>query len=174
MANARFSRTVSDSKIRRPCGTSVRPRRAIACAGNFVTETPSISTEPAARGTAPAIAISVVVLPAPLRPSNATASPGWTASETSRTTVFPPEETERFLTARRARRLVDSAKVNLLNPSIRPDLHRGSIGNQHAVVQHRHSLGDGEDNIEVMLHKDDGYRLRQSAEPRDRRLSFSS
>jgi ABC-type branched-subunit amino acid transport system ATPase component len=46
--------------------------------------------EPAATGISPAMALSVVVLPAPLEPSSATTAPSGTVSDTSATPIRSP------------------------------------------------------------------------------------
>ena len=52
------------------------------CAGQRVVSLPKISTLPCRGGVRPTRLRTVVVLPAPLRPSTATISPSFTSSET--------------------------------------------------------------------------------------------
>ena len=78
----RFSRTERGAKMRRPCGTRARPRRAIRYAGQRSTAWPSNTTRPSRGGVIPDTLRISVVLPAPFRPRSATASPGPTLTET--------------------------------------------------------------------------------------------
>src|SRR3954469_17214584 len=67
----------------RSSGQNAMPSRAIRFDGSWMIWLPSNRTLPARRGTMPMIAFSVVVLPAPLRPSSVTSSP-------RRTSIFMP------------------------------------------------------------------------------------
>src|SRR5216683_1412599 len=167
MASVRFSRTLNVGKMRRPCGTRVMPRRATRWAERPWTATPSTRTEPRRGVMAPAIAIRVEVLPAPLRPSSATASPCPTRREAFRTTVLPPYATHRSSTISRSAVLVGSTKVDLLYAMVGANLGRRPVGNDDAVVQHRDALRDCEDHVEVMLDEHQGHLIGQRAQPRD-------
>src|SRR5712691_6430102 len=151
--------------MRRPCGTRVTPRRATRWAGSPWTSPPSTRTEPRRGLMAPAMAISVDVLPAPFRPSSATASPGPTRSDAFRTTVLPPYATDRSSTTSRSGVLVGSAKVDLLDAMVGANLGRCPVGDHHAVVKDRDPLGHREDHVEVMFHEYQGYLLRQRLQP---------
>ena len=63
----------------RSSGQKARPRRAMALEACPISSAPSKRTEPVRRRTMPMIDLSVVVLPAPLRPSSVTTSPGRTS-----------------------------------------------------------------------------------------------
>jgi hypothetical protein len=63
----------------RSSGTNPMPARAIACGFLPCIGSPSTQTRPLAGGAIPAIAFSVVDLPAPLRPSRAMVWPAVTA-----------------------------------------------------------------------------------------------
>ena len=85
----RFSSTVSWPKIIRPSGTCATPRATILCARSPLTDSPSRRTSPAVMrpwcsDSRPLAARIVVVLPAPLAPSSATAWPAGSESETPR------------------------------------------------------------------------------------------
>src|ERR1700691_5829769 len=67
--------------------------------GSWVTSRPSIEIEPASGRSTPVISRSVVVLPAPLGPSNTTNSPSLMANDKSRTASIDPK---RLLTWRSA------------------------------------------------------------------------
>ena len=60
------------------------PRRAITLEGRAISSSPARRTEPVRRRTMPMMAFSVVLLPAPLRPSSVTTSPGRTSKATPR------------------------------------------------------------------------------------------
>src|SRR4030095_292918 len=62
------------------------PRRALSCMALRVTGTSSNTTWPSSGRTTPTTMLKVVVLPAPLGPSNPTTSPGSTLMETPLTT----------------------------------------------------------------------------------------
>src|SRR3972149_7001406 len=89
----RFSRTVSRLKIRRPSGTWAMPLRTIRCAGAPTSDSPSSTIAPRRGRRRPEIVLSVVVLPAPLLPSNATISPRSTPSATPFSAGIPPYAT---------------------------------------------------------------------------------
>ncbi len=81
-ATARCSATVSEEKIRRPCGTRPIPRLAISCAGKRVNSSPPKWMLPRRGGVRPAIDRITVVFPAPLRPISTVIRPRRTFSET--------------------------------------------------------------------------------------------
>ena len=82
-ASRRFSSTVSAPKIARSSGTSCMPSRAISWGGRPWIGLPSSRMVPLPGDSTPMMLRSVVVLPAPLRPSNATHSCSSTRRETS-------------------------------------------------------------------------------------------
>jgi hypothetical protein len=69
----------------RPSGAWAMPARAKRWAGAPVKSAPATRTAPSVGATRPVASRATVVLPTPLAPSRATASPGSTASETSNT-----------------------------------------------------------------------------------------
>ena len=74
-AMERFRATVSVGKMRRSSGTQPIPSRAISWVARAVMSPPSNRMIPRRAGVRPRIDRRVVVLPAPLGPSNATTSP---------------------------------------------------------------------------------------------------
>ena len=68
--------------MRRPCGTSPTPRRAIACEGSFSIGSPAKRMWPERGGVKPITERISVVLPTPLRPSSAVTRPLSARSET--------------------------------------------------------------------------------------------
>ncbi len=79
----RFSSTLRLPKIRRSSWTSCMPARAMVWLLRPARSTPSSRTAPVRGVTTPIRLLSVVLLPAPLRPSSATTSLRATRSETS-------------------------------------------------------------------------------------------
>ena len=65
------------------------PRRTTTWLGEPVSISPAKRMSPFCGVSTPAIMRTVVDLPAPLAPSSATISPGWTESDTSRTAAAP-------------------------------------------------------------------------------------
>ncbi len=66
------------------------PVSTIRCGAMVRSETPSIVISPAAAGSRPEMTRNSVVLPAPLAPITATASPARTVIETSNSAWKPP------------------------------------------------------------------------------------
>ena len=66
----------------RSSGQKAMPRRAMRFDGSSIVSVPSNTIEPSRRATMPMIDFSVVVLPAPLRPSSVTTSPSRTSKST--------------------------------------------------------------------------------------------
>jgi len=66
------------------------PRRTISWGGRPSIGRPAKTTRPLRSGTTPVMAISSVVLPAPLAPMIATSSPGPTSSDTSSSARMGP------------------------------------------------------------------------------------
>src|SRR5258706_12050470 len=80
--SSRFSSTFRLAKMPRSSGQMAMPRPAILLDVRFVISEPLKRTEPSRRSTMPMIDLSVVVLPAPLRPSSVTTSPPRTSKST--------------------------------------------------------------------------------------------
>ena len=77
--SSRFSRTVRNGNTCRPSGTSAMPSSARSCDGSRVMSWPRNVIAPARGCSSPAIARSVVDLPAPFAPISATISPSLTS-----------------------------------------------------------------------------------------------
>ena len=75
----RFSRTLRLAKIPRSSGQMAMPALAIWSEALAMSSLPSNRADPARRSTIPMIDFSVVVLPAPFRPSSVTTSPSRTS-----------------------------------------------------------------------------------------------
>src|SRR5688572_31088983 len=105
---------------------------------------PAKRTSPAERGISPITAFSVVDLPAPLRPSSATTSPGATSSATPNRTCALPYPASSRLTS-------SIAKVDLAHACIAPDFRRRARGYHFAAVQDDHPVGEAEHHVHVVL-----------------------
>src|SRR6185437_959549 len=78
----KFSSTPRLAKMPRSSGQNATPARAIFSGGRPISSRPSKRIEPLRLATSPMIERSVVVLPAPLRPSSVTTSPCCTSKVT--------------------------------------------------------------------------------------------
>src|SRR3954466_687626 len=110
---------------------------------------PSSRTSPANAGSSPMIVLSIVDLPAPLRPSSATTSPAAIWSCTSNRTCarpYPP------LTCS----ISSIAKVHLAHSWIVAYCSRRPAGYDFSAVQHEHTVCEGEHRFHVMLGKQHG------------------
>src|SRR5205823_5166550 len=89
-ATFRFSRTESEGKIRRPCGTRPIPISTARKGGRLVTSRSLNTTRPWRGGVNPMSARMSVVFPMPLRPRMATTSPLATVRDTPCRTWLSP------------------------------------------------------------------------------------
>src|SRR3990172_872272 len=80
--SSRFSSTLRLANTPRSSGQNAMPARAIVSEARPISSWPSKRTEPVRWPTIPMIDFSVVVLPAPLRPSSVTTSPSCTSKFT--------------------------------------------------------------------------------------------
>ena len=85
-----FSSTVSERKILRSCGTQPMPAAARASGARVATSRPPRLSEPANRRVTPTMLSISVVLPTPLRPSTASASPSSSRKAMSDSTTARP------------------------------------------------------------------------------------
>src|SRR3954454_23550551 len=127
------------------------PKRARWCGGIAVASCPSITTRPARGGSRPIKVRSVVVLPAPLRPINATRPPGGTTRWTSRSTGTPTMSIETLC----------SSSMSGLDPDhvtedsgIRQDLLRRAKGGDAPLAPDRDAVGEAGNDVHVVLHED--------------------
>src|SRR5690606_11732228 len=114
---------------------------------------PSNLMRPPAR-TAPLMARSVVVLPAPFAPRMPTAPPGGTVSETASSTCTGPYQavTSSSSSSVIGRVLPD---VRLDDARIRLRLGCGALHELAPVIEHDHPLGERGDESHVVLDDDD-------------------
>ena len=96
-ATSRFSNTVRSAKMRLSSGTKPRPAREITCGSALLMSRPMKLTWPSRRASIPIKALSVVLLPAPLRPISATTSPRRTCRSTSNRICAAPYQADSLL-----------------------------------------------------------------------------
>src|SRR4051812_41964041 len=153
----RFSSTVRPPKMARSSGTSWTPMPAMADGGRPSMDLPSRRIWPLRGDSTPMIERSVVVLPAPLRPSSATTSPCSTRIDRSNSTWESPYSVLILSTSSRLMR-VQPSQIGVLHSRIAPDLVGGAIRQQPALIEHGDALGEFEDGVEIVLDDDHGSR----------------
>src|SRR5581483_5248703 len=142
------------------------PCRGTWCAAMPPRSVPSNETSPRERRISPMMARSVVVLPTPLRPSSAAASPGFTSRLTPCRICSLP-----ICTCRSRRLSTDclldiilvlrTAEIGLAHTLVRGDL-AWAAGGEHAALRHHSDVvGDLEHDLHVMLDDDDVDRACQ-------------
>src|ERR1700722_7260194 len=134
-------------------------------AGNAETSSPATRIEPRRWLTSPMIALSTVVLPAPLGPRSATASPAPTLSAISCTTSKRPYPAERAVTSSARLWLliigsVSFAKIDLPDDGMRAHFLRRSGEDHLTGVEHGHPIAEGKQEPRLMLNDDHRHALR--------------
>src|SRR5712664_1200391 len=110
---------------------------------------PSKRTYPALTGSNPDSARSMVVLPAPLGPSNATTSPGDTVkSMPCSTRILPYPDSSRPTASSGS-----GAEVSTDHLLVDANLGRRSGGQRVAEIEHGDLIADVEDQVGMMLHQ---------------------
>src|SRR5690606_35728658 len=130
------------------------PARAMSKGRRPVSSRPASRTDPAVARTSPIMVRSVVVLPAPLRPSSTVVSPAGTSN------VTPCKMWNRPMCAPKSR---TSSMLDMLCPQIRglnltvgDDFPRRPLGQKLAVLQHRNAVRDVEHDVHLVLDQQDG------------------
>src|SRR5882724_2816629 len=119
----------------------------------------------------PMIDRSVVVLPAPLRPSRATTSPCSTRIERSnRTWESPYSVLIRWASSSLIG--VQPSEIGVLNRLVAADCIRRSIRKKPALIEHGDALCQLKYRIEIVLDDDDGSRARDPFDQRATRLAL--
>src|SRR5580704_19275032 len=95
------------------------------------------------RGSRPETARSSVVLPAPLGPSSATASPAPTLRSMPRSTPILPYPEDRPVISSRG----SGAEIGTHHLPVRPDLRRRARRQNLAEIEHRHAITNVEDQV---------------------------
>src|SRR5580704_6588192 len=109
--------------------------------------------EPLPASSSPTTVRNNVVLPAPLRPSTATAPRRCAASLTSNKTWLRPYETQSPRTSRKAGS--DTGQIDLLHFPAALDLRDWSALEHGALIQDREHVADVADEIEIVLDDDE-------------------
>src|SRR3954463_3841377 len=110
---------------------------------------PCSRTSPANAGSRPMMVLSIVDLPAPLRPSRATTSPAATWSCTSNRTWARPYPPSTCC-------ISSIAKVHLAHSWIAAYCRRRPAGDHFSAVQHEHTVCEAEHRFHVVLGKQHG------------------
>src|ERR1700730_7325142 len=163
----RFSLTSRLEKIPRSSGQKAMPARAITLDASLVSSRSSKRTEPVRFSTMPMIALSVVVLPTPLRPSSVTTSPACTSKVTPWSTWDSPYQASRLLTAR------SECPSAMADPEI-GFAHRGilrhrlvvALGQHVAAGQHGDAVAQIGDDAEIVLDHQHGALVGQRPDQR--------
>src|SRR4029453_3732562 len=134
------------------------PRAARSCAGSGVTSRERKSRRPAAARTDPEMALSRVVLPAPLGPTMVTNSPSLTSSETSSRAWRPAYATLRPEIRRMSVRVPGEptlAQVRLDDGGVAGHVAGQALGEPAALLQHHEAIGDLHEGLDGVLDDDD-------------------
>ena len=129
--SSRFSLTSSVAKMPRSSGQNAIPDRAITSEGSRISSLPSNSTDPERFSMIPMMALSVVVLPTPLRPRSVTTSPGRTAKVTPCRMCDSPYQALSWFTVSRSR------VSGMTGPEI-GFAHRRIVGDRFVVALGQH------------------------------------
>src|SRR5262249_406554 len=124
------------------------PRASIRRAEAPVTSSPSNVTRPAAGRIRPEIALSVVVLPAPLAPISTTSSPRATSIERSCTAATLPYRHSRRSTCSTGGPLAEIGPDHL---RVRLDLRRRPVRDDAALIEADHAVGHAHHGAHVVL-----------------------
>src|ERR1700719_2418168 len=168
----RFSLTSRLENIPRSSGQKAMPARAITLEASVVSSRSSKRTEPVRFSTMPMIALSVVVLPTPLRPRSVTTSPACTSKVTPWSTWDSPYHASRLLTARSERGSgIDG--LGMAGPEIgfahrRILRHRlvVALGQHVAAGEHGDAVAQIGDDAEIVLDHQHGALVGQRSDQR--------
>src|ERR1700722_16859389 len=152
-----FSSTESSMKVPRPSGTCATPRRTTSSVAMPAMDWPPRISSPWVR-TIPQMARSVVVLPAPLAPSNAVTPPSSTAKLMPCRTFVSPYPACRPLASSSAGMslvLLRVAEVGADHLRLGPHLVRRPVGDFKTKLQRHDFVGHAHHQIHVMLDQQD-------------------
>src|SRR5213078_5047816 len=152
--STRFSSTLRLAKIPRSSGQNAMPSRAIRFDASRISSVPWNRTLPVRRGTMPRIALSVVVLPAPLRPSSVTSSPARTSRFMPCRMGDSPYQAWRSLVASTDPPLAYGAGPGAGERNGWSSMRRPHVGLDHlGLLRHRRVVALGED-LAARQHRD--------------------
>src|SRR5262245_43145628 len=126
------------------------PRRAMRFGGSPMSSRPSNRTDPWRLRTMPMIDFSVVVLPAPLRPSSVTTSPGYTSKSGPCRMCDSSYHASSPRTARSGSGMA-RPQIRLDHLGIARDAGVVALGEDLAARQHRDGLRQVLDHAQVVL-----------------------
>src|SRR5262249_33177065 len=132
------------------------PARPIWSDDRLISSRPSSCTEPVRWPTMPMIDLSVVVLPAPLRPSSVTTSPARTSKLTPCSTCDSPYQACRFSIASSAPLGMANAEISLAHLGVRRHGRVVAFGEHAAARQHRDAVAQIRHHAEIVLDHQDG------------------
>src|SRR5437867_807819 len=152
----RFSWTFRLAKMPRSSGQNATPSRAIRDDVRAIVSAPSNRTEPLRRATIPMIDFSVVVLPAPLRPSSVTTSPRGTSNSTPWRMCDSPYQAFKPRIESRGALGMLGTQVGL--DHLRMSGHRPvvALGDDLAAREHRNVIREVLHDAEVVLDHEHG------------------
>src|SRR6185295_12337811 len=160
--SSRFSSTFRLAKMARSSGHSAMPSCAIRFDDSATTSVPWKRTEPRRLSTIPITDFSVVVLPAPLRPSSVTTSPPCTSKSTPCRMCDSPYQALSSFTPSRAENFSFDGSA-MARPKVGLDhrrigRHRGVVafGKNLAPLQDGDGAGQVGDHREVVLDQQHG------------------
>src|SRR5690348_13386472 len=171
----RFSRTSRLAKMPRSSGQKAMPIRAMRSEVARMISLLLKRIEPARLPMMPMIDLSVVVLPAPLRPSRVTTSPAFTPKLMPWRIWDSPYQASRFWTLRTSGASADLAgasaiftsgmtgpQIGFLDPLILGQVGVIALRQHLPARQHGDDVGEIGDHTQIMLHHQDGV-LRRDA-----------
>src|SRR6201990_349941 len=148
--STRFSVTLSDPKMPRSSGQNAMPERATWFGINLIVSRPRKSMLPSRRGTSPMIDFSVVVLPAPLRPSSVTTSPSRTSKSTPCRIWLSPYQAFKPLISS-----IDGSQIGGHDLRVLRDTGVIALGQHTSAGQHGDLVAQAFDDREIVLHHKD-------------------
>src|SRR2546428_154993 len=151
-------RSATVAAKRKFCSTrrKVKPRRAMRFEGRATSSCPSKRIEPSRRGTMPMMDLSVVVLPAPLRPSSVTTSPARTSKPTPCRMCDSPYQAWRSRISSRELSGMAGAHVRLDDVRVLRDGGVVALGQDLAAGEHGDAVGEIGYHAEVVLDHEHG------------------
>src|SRR5215472_11909382 len=178
--SSRFSSTLRLAKMPRSSGQNASPSLAMRFEESEIVSVPSKRTEPSRRATIPITDFSVVVLPAPLRPSSVTTSPTRTSKLTPCSTCDSPYQACSCSTASKGAAtglsMADS-EIGLAHVRVGRDRRVVAFRQNATPREHRDAVGEVSDDAEIVLDHQHGAvgrdRLDERADPRNVLLSHS-
>src|SRR3974390_657630 len=165
--SSRFSSTFRLAKIPRSSGQSAMPARAIRSDEHAISSWSSKRTEPSRRPTMPIIDFSVVVFPAPLRPSSVTTPPACPSKVAPCRMCDSPYQACRSFTASKGVRAssMPDPQVGFAHLGIVRDRDVIALGQYASARQHRDGIGEIGNHRKIVLDHEHrvlgGYSLDQ-------------